>query len=541
MFKIRFYQVSLLVIILATFLLSACTADKGNHPQAQHLNYCLINDSLTVDTGKFSQAADFQVVNSLFEGLIRMKPDGTYEKAMAESWQVEDNGTRYIFKLRNTQWSNEERVTAYDFAYAWKRLLNPNNKSMYAYMLFDVKNAEAYYRSENGSYGGKKIEENDVAIKALDEETLEVILNKGNATFIKKLNHPALYPLPKKAIENNNELLENIKDIPKNGPYLVNSYEAGVKLELKKNDKYWDQENVKLESMTWFITDSAEAGWKMYEKNEVDVLVNVPQSIIEKEKGIKYSPLLANYYYKINTARTLLDKKEVRQALSMALNRKTLVDNILRGGQTPAEGIVPFGSIEKASGKDFREIGGNLLPDNDIKKAKELLAQVNFGKDQEQMSLELLISDQEAHLFVAEELKKEWQENLGISLKIVPLKWEELITRTQKRDYDLALMGWHADFADPLTFMEFFVRGNANNDTGWSNEEFDKNIELATTNNEEQVRMQALHEAEKILLEEMPLLPVFDYTRDYVAKDYVKGLFLPPVGPEAELKWVYIE
>lgn len=540
MFIKRYHTLLILVILVAVFLLSACTGKRGSHPQSQHLKYCLINDSVTVDTAMFSKSEDFQLINALFEGLIRMKPDGTYENAMAESWQIEDNGTRYIFKLRKALWSNDDKVTAYDFEYAWKRLLNPNNDSLYAYMLFDIKNAEDYYRSENRSYG-KNIEESDVAVRALDEGTLEVRLNQANSSFIKKLVHPALYPLPKAAVHNNNEVLANIKDIPKNGPYLVSDFEIGSKLELKKNDKYWDYNNVKLESMTWYITESADDGWKMYEKNEVDVLAHVPQNIIVQEKSVDYRPLLANYYYKINTTRVLLDKKEVRQALSYALDRKKLIEKVLQGGQIPPEGIVPFGIFDKTAEKDFRKEGGNLVPNNNIKKAKDLLTLAGLPEDREQMSLELLISDQEAHLFVAEELKKEWQKNLGIDIKIISLKREELIERTQQRDYDLALMGWTADFADPITFLKFFVRGNANNDTGWSNEEFDKNIELATINNEEKVRMKALHEAEKILLEDMPILPVFDYTRAYVAKDYVKGLFLPPVGVETELKWAYIE
>ncbi|MCR4440840.1 MAG: peptide ABC transporter substrate-binding protein [Peptococcaceae bacterium] len=525
--------------LLTVFILPGCRGWQVT--PRQHLNYDLFSEPASLDPALVSDSAGRQLVNAVFEGLVRIRPDGLYEKAMATGW-IQENGTRYVFTIRQAQWSNGEMVTARDFEYAWKRVLDPKTKSPYAFLLYEIKNAEGYNRSEDSDYRGEKKGAGEVGIRALDDRRLEVELGQPNPVFYKKLIHPVFFPVPT-GLKNQDVELFRDKKVVGNGPFLISKYEAGKKYELIKNDKYWDRENVSLQSMTWFTgTAGVKDRWQAFQKGQYDLTLNVPQDEIArglKEGYMLTSPVFASFYCQLNTSKGPLKDIRTRQALSYALNRVEMVDTVLQGGQKPARGIVPPGMTTGQPGSDFRAEGGVLVPDNDLNEAKRLLAEAGFPEGKGFPELEMLVEDEGSHLYLAAYLKSEWKKQLGIEVKIIPLQWEQRTLRAWARQYDLILTGWPADYADAAAFLEKYVFRSGNNDTGWTSREFDEQMKMAA-GSEEKERLVYLHRAEDILMAGLPVLPLYDFTRAYAVKPKVKGLCLPPAGPEADFKWVSV-
>ncbi len=540
---LRIMNILLLIIIaLIPGCVSAPPTTSG--PLVQHLNHALNTTPAVLDPGKLADKSEIQLANAIFEGLVRLKPDGTYENAMAKSWITENNQTRYTFKLRESTWANGEKVTAYDFEFAWKRALNPDNTGRYVYMLYTIKNAEGYQRSLDNEYRGKKYLHQDVGVHAVDENTLVVELSKPDPAFISKLIYPIFFPLPQKSYEANPEGFFEAQNIQGNGPFQILQYETNIKYELVKNEKYWDKENVKLASMTWFLAGADPiTTWQMYKNNRLDLTLMIPQAELVlglKNKSILTSPLLANYVYHFNTTKKPFDDVRVRKALSYALDRQGLVDKVLQGAQQPAAGLIPAGVSEQESDGDFRQTGGRLVPDNNTDEARKLLSEAGYPDGKGFPVLEILVGDQPEHYYLAQALQDEWQKKLGIEVVIKQEEWQKRLDRMQKRDYDLGLAGGIADFADAAVFLEKYSLRSPYNNTGWGSAEYDKYLKMAVESNQSE-RSTTLHDAEKLLINELPILPIYDYTRSYAVKSSLKGVYLPPVGTEAEFKWAYLE
>lgn len=536
----------IIAVLLSLQFLTACTSPPQNEegPLVQHLNTSIKSEVTSLDPAKISNPDELLLANAVFEGLVRLKADGTYEGAMADRWEIEEEGNKYIFHIREEAlWSNGEKVTAHDFEYAWKRVLAPGQDSLYAFMLYDIKNSEGYNRSEENGFNKSKIDKDQVGIKAEDEATLVVELNKPNPAFIKKLVHPVFLPVPHQRAESSQSLDYDVNEIMGNGPFLIKSYETGMQIVLEKNRKYWDENTVKLEGMTWFITANPQEDWQQFNAGQLHLSLNIPQDILSqgnKDESISFSPLLGNYYYHINITQEPLDDIGVRKALSLSLDRGLLVTQKLQGGQKPAGGLVPAGMSDFEPGSDFRTLGGNMLVEN-IEEAQNLLAEAGYPQGKDFPQLKILVNGQESHQYFADLLKEQWKNNLGIEVSVETVPWNEMTEKTRERKFDIALQGWYADYADPLAFLERYVFGKGSNDVGWRNPSFDALIASARNTSEERERMDALHRAEKLLLNEMPVIPVFEYTRAYLAHGRLKGLFLRPIGAPADFKWAYFE
>jgi len=539
--SLKILQLLLLVLTLAGC--SPQSAPPTDGQLVQHLNYGLAAHPAQLDPGKVADDSGLALVNAIFEGLVRLKPDGTYDNAMAASWEVTNKGARYIFTLRESNWANGLRVTAHDFEYAWKRALNPDNKGAYVHMLYTVKNAEGYHNSLNEQYRLKKYSVNEVGIRAENENTLVVDLVQPDPAFIKKLIYPVFSPLPQSLCEADPAEYFQARNIVGNGPFVIMQYETGIKYELCKNEAYWDKDNVRLASMTWFlIGGDVKSGWQMYKNNRLDLFEPVLQSELAEgllKKSVRVTPVLANYIYQINTIKKPFDDIRVRRALSCALDRQTLIDKVLRGAQLPSEGLVPTGIAEQTGG-DFRQNGGRLLPDNDTAEANRLLSEAGYPGGQGFPVLEILTGEEPEHYYLAEALCEEWQEKLGIEAVVVQAGWQERFDIMQKGSYDLGLSGFVANIADAAEFLEKCRARSIYNHTGWKNGEYERLLKDAAAAGESE-RSMALHAAEELLMAELPVLPVYDYTRAYAARGGLSGVFLPPAGPKIEFKWAYRE
>lgn len=525
---------SIIPLLVIAMLISLISPGCGVQDRIQHLTYDLHYEPDSFDPAKTANQSGKELANALFEGLVRLKPDGTYEKAMAVDWTVENEGKKYTFRLRDASWANGNKITAHDFVFAWQRALSPASPSPYAYLLYGIKNAEGYNRSEDEEYYGDTASLAEVAIKALDEHTLDVELEEPDYAFYKRLAHPVFFPLPQSLIGEKGEEFFTAGNIVGNGPYLLASHEPGSKYLLRKNNSYWDKDSVALESMAWLVEGEERDNWQLFQRGDIDLSLYVPQEQMAdglKKGQVLTSPLLANCYLQVNTTEKPLRDKSVRMALSSALDREKMVNEVLEGGQKPALGLIPHG------------LAGNEnspVVDNDSEKARRLLAEAGYPSRQDFPAIDLLIEETEAHLYLAEFIRMEWQEKLGISVNIVPLPWEEKVKAIQARKYDVALQGWSVEYNETGSFLDRFVFRLGRNETGWFDTGFDEQMGKAKTAADEKTRLESLRLAEKILLTDLPVIPLFDFTRTYAIASKVKGVYLPAAGAATEFKWAYI-
>lgn len=531
-------KVYLIMLILSLLVLAGCEAKKEvrKNPDIQQLNVALQNIQ-SLDPAKLISAADYTLSGAIFEGLVRVNPDGTIVKALAEDWRVENNGSMYTFYLRDAWWSDGTKITAYDFEYAWERALEPDTKGLYSYLLYDIKNAENYNRSEDPQYQGKKVMVDLVAIKALNDKILVVELKEANTAFLKKLAHPVFYPLPSMEKAKSTEEFFKNENIVSNGPFNITVFSNDT-LVLKRNEKYWDHDSIRLDSIkALFITE--EKAWELFNNGDLDLIFSIPQKEIKKglsEGKVKTAALFSSYYYDFNTVKKPLDDKRIRQALSYAVDRKYLVESVLQGGQIAARGILP-GSKSDMTQDDSNTGVTSFNPEI----AKRLLAEGGYANAEGFPDLEVLIREGKGHEYAASALKEQWEKNLGIKVSITSVKWEDMTRRLKDRDYDVALQGLSAEYADYLAFFDRFALGSGNNYTGWSSIKLNEMINRLKLDIEDSVRKEIFLEAENIILEDLPVLPIYDYTRAYAMKLWVKGLHFPPAGLPVDFKQTYLE
>ncbi|AOT70852.1 peptide ABC transporter substrate-binding protein [Geosporobacter ferrireducens] len=460
------------------------------------------------------------VINNLYEGLMR-EVKGKLEPAAAESYEVSKDGMRYTFKLRNTNWSDGKPVTAGDFEYAWKRLLDPQTTAEMAFMLYGVKGAEDY----NQSLGTAE----QVGIKAVDDRTLEVVLKEPMPQFLSILSLPMLMPVRKDGVEKSEEgwSIDPQKAVS-NGPFVLEAYDSAGKALLKKNAEYWKAGDVKLDKIHVLFVPDEDAALTAYYSGEVDILNSIPVSEISRlqaeEPNFYNFPQVGTAYYVFNTSKAPLDNKLVRKALSLAVNRKVLIDQYIQGGQIPATGFTPPGLVDM-EGREFHKTAGNYgIDPNDarIEEAKKLLAEAGYAEGKDFPEVELLYNTSEANKLIAETIQEMWQKNLGIKVKLISQEWVVFMDQRSQGNFHIARAGWMGDYADPVAMLELWTSSSALNDGKWKSPEFDKLIEdskLAVG----QKRFDLLYKAQDIMMEEMIVMPLYYYTDPMMVRDYVKG------------------
>lgn len=467
------------------------------------------------------------VLDHTFEGLMKRSKEGLIVEGIAEKYTLADDKVTYTFTLRDAKWSNGDKVTAQDFEFAWKRVLDPNLKAEYAYQMFYLKNGAKY------NSGEAKIE--DVGVKAIDEKTLQVVLESPTAYFLEMAAFYTYYPVNKKVVEANADWAKDPKNYVSNGPFKLTDWVHNASITLAKNDNYYDAANVKLDGIEFAILEDATTAWQKYEGGEFDFLTPIPGSVVGQLKTSASKELvigtdLATYYYNFNSKRAPFDNAKVRRGLSMAIDRKTIVEKITQGGQTPAEGVVPFGMFDENS-KEYRAEVGNLIK-YDLTEAKKIFEEglKEAGMTIEQFNakgFKLLYNTSETHKKIAEAVQNMWKVNLGVEIGLENVEFQVKLDREKAGDYDISRAGWIGDYADPMTFIDLWETKSSFNDAKFSNAEYDKLVAESKATVDQKVRMENMRKAEKILMEAMPIAPIYFYTQPYVQKPYVTGIFKP--------------
>jgi oligopeptide transport system substrate-binding protein len=483
----------------------------------------------------------------MLEGLARMQEGGVIEEGsgLAESWDISEDGLVYTFKLRDALWSDGTAITAEDFVYSWKRALKPETASKAAYLLYPIKGGEAYSKGEGS--------ESDVAVEAVDEKTLKVTLERPTPYFLSLTAYTAYMPVKKEFYESHKENFANgVDSMICSGPFVIKTWDQEQRIILEKNENYWDKENVNIDRIEYDMIVDLNTPINLYETNELD-LIGVPTEYLAKYRTSSEFlnlPRASSWYFEFNCDNEFFSNLKIRKAFSMAVNRTVFVDTILANGSIVAGGLVPSAmpGLESKEG-DFRSQSGQYMEDQGtmgdaaIEEANRLLDEglKEVGKTRKELadSVYYLSEDGDHSKKLAQVFQQMWKQNLGIELPIESVTFKLKLDKEQKGDFAIALAGWNADYNDPMTYLDLWISDSAQNKARWSNEEYDLLIEKATNTTGDE-RMQAMIDAEKILMEEMPVAPIYYKASNIVQRDYLKNVLKFPVGITYEYKWADI-
>ena len=531
--RLRQYLAVFAVLILACTLLTGCFTGKSG---PKYLRYSVGTEPETLDPRKSTGIPESTVEAQLFEGLTTLDAKNSPVPAMAEKWEISPDGLKYKFHLRpGVKWSNGDPVTAYDFEYAWKTTLSPELGSKYSYQLFYVKNGEAYNQGLTTA--------DNVGVKALDDKTLEVALEKPTAYFLSLTAFHSLYPVPRRIVEANPKWAADPKTLVGNGPFKITAWVHNSRIELAKNEHYWDTAKVKMSRLDFLLTESGSTEVAMFDNNQIDMGENAPPSEyprLQKQGNLKISPYLGTYFFSFNVTKAPLDNVKVRQALSLALDRQAIITNVTKGEQKPALAWVPPGLADAGPTNDFRQLGGDFLRDRDIETAKKLLAEAGYPEGKGLPPIDLIYNTNDVHKAIAEATQEMWRKNLGINVTLTNQEWKVFINTRSKGDYQIARHGWIGDYADPMTFIDMFDSASGNNDCHYKNPRYDNLVRLAKSTINQEIRMKAMHEAEKLLMEDAIIAPLYFYTRVTMVKPNVKGYSRSVLG-HVYFKEAYLE
>ena len=564
-----------------------------------------------------SGVLESNVIRSLFEGLVEAHPskDGVALPGVATKWYPvnEEQPDEWVFELRkDARWSDGKPLTAQDFLFSFRRLLTPALASDYSFMLYYIRDAEPYHKSQRsyllsrndanfskewwdslkeidfgpnekaaeGSFNfigldklsasqlenlllkpdlfqwpesvsleirRKLIKKNldfeksnreklgkdqlkdlwpliDFGASAPDDHTLRVELNSPIPFLPEITKHYTWYPVPRHIVLKHGKIGDRFTDWTKpdnlvcNGAFVLKSWKFNDHIEVTRNPLYWDKENVGINGVRFLPITNLYTEDRMYYDGQMHVTYTIASELIEHSREnypehVRSELYLGTYFIRTNVSNKPFTDPRVRLAFSLSLNQKSLIDNVLKGGQKPAAGLVPpFGDYPASDVVAF-----------DPELARKLLAEAGYPGGKGLPDMEFLTTDKESSKMTAEALQAMWKEHLGATIKIKQMEWTSYITAMFDKDYDLAAGGWIGDYMDPLTFLDMWMKDGGNNRTGWHNEEFEDILGKAAQTGDPSKRYALLAQAEALFLRERPILPVYWYTRNYLLHPDVKG------------------
>lgn len=519
------------ILVLSVALISACQqptkleSHKKMSTQVEQIlnlnNHGSIS-SLHPHTGIDLQCRIFQ--KALFEGLTRISSQGEPELAAAQKIEVSDCRTKYTFVIRPSKWTNGESVTAYNFEKAWKLALSPDSNCLRSDLFYPIKNAEKAKKGE--------VSLDRVGILAKDAQTLIVELEHPTPYFLDLVANPIFSPLYDRS------------EMPSqfNGPFKLAYLELGNRMVLTKNNLYWDALQVQLEKINVSFVPDANTALILYEKGAIDWVghpfTSLPLDaieVLESHPDFHAYPISAVYWICLNTKRFPLNSTKIRQALSIALNRQELSRHVLLG-ETPSKSMLP---ANFALNNDEE-----LYQDQAIDKAKELFHQ---GLAELHLSIEefpALIyshSDIPGQKKLAEAIQRCWSDTFGIQVLLQNSEWNVFFAKLGERDFQIGGCIWFSVYSDPSYNLEFFKHKNHRyNSPQWENSHYQKLLELADQEVDPSIRNEHLKQAEKLILDEMPIIPLYVFNTKYLKSQKIQGIYVSGLG-QVDFKYAYID
>jgi oligopeptide transport system substrate-binding protein len=499
MIKLLFKKILLLTFFSLFFNFSFNT-------KANTITVALLDDPISLDPQYVSGMWEYRLLINMFEGLVTIDNKGNIAPGVAESWTISKDGKTYTFKLRKSNWSDGTPVTAKNFEFAIKRILNPQTAAPYSSLLYDIKGAE-YFNSGKGK-------ESDVMVKAIDDNTLQIELKEPTAFFMEILSHPSLYPLPMHIVNKHGKDWVKQDNIVFNGAYKIIKYIPKSSIEAVRNTKYYNNKETKIEKILFLTTSDSNSILEAFRAGQVDFSYDFPSQRIDwvkqnlAEQAHIY-PISALFYLSLNIredSKSPFKDIRVRRALALAIDREFLVEKVLKTGSVPSYAYVPKG-LYKNTGKSPELDFVNLTKEQRLEEAKRLLAEAGYGP-KKPLKFEFAYNSNDENKLIAVALAS--------MLKPLNIEFNQTVAESnvhygnlQVGKFELGRARWIADYQDPFTFLYLFQKGVSYNYAGYNNPEYDKLLEKAKSVINFKERFTIYKQAETIILKDIPTIPLF--------------------------------
>lgn len=479
----------------------------------------------SLDPHKVESDVENNIISDLFEGLVSVSPAGEIQPRLAEKWENKDN-TIWTFHLRpGVTWSDGTAITAQDIVWSWQRLVSPITASPYASYVGNMHIVNGAEIAE-----GKKAPET-LGVKALDDATLEVTLTQPNAAFLAMLAHPALVPLDKVLISRYGEKWTKPEHMVTSGPYKLSQWVVNERIVAERNPRYWDNAHTVINKVTYLPISSETADINRYKAGEIDIVYTVPINQfaqLKKTMGdqLNVSPQLATYYYQFNTTRPPFNDPRVRRALNMTLDKDIIAEKVMGQGQRPAWLISQpdIGGV-KLQNPEY----ASWLRDKRIAEAKKLLSEAGYN-EAHPLVFNLLYNTSESHQRIAIAASSMWKKNLGVEAKLQNQEWKTMLDAMHTHNFDVVRYAWIADYDDAATFLNNFRTGDSENTSQYSNPAYDEALHNAAKASDTTARGKFYQQAEDLLGQDVPAIPVYHYVRTHLVKPWVGGFTPDKLG-----------
>ena len=491
---------------------------------AQELTFVLNNEPDSLDPSYTNNSFASPFLANLFEGLVTYDENGELAPGNAESWESNEDMTVWTFHLRDgLKWSDGTPLTAEDYVYSALHVMTPTTTSQYVNMMTDyIVNGQEYY---DGAVSAE-----EVGVKALDENTVEYTLKQPTPFFADVTSMWVYSPVQEATVEANGDKWSTAADTyVSNGPFKVSEINMGESVVLAKNENYWDAENVTLEKLTFrYILDQSTA-LTAYENGEVDGVRNIPAGDIARLKaegaGTNTINVYGTVYYNFNCEKEPYNNPLVRKALNLAIDREAIINNVAQLDAQPAYSILAPGYM--VDGKDILEGRSTfeMSPNADVEAAQAALAEAGYPNGEGFPTVQLSFYSDDTVKKVAEAIQEMWETNLGINVEVTSADWAVFYSGVQNGDYEVAAMGWSADYVNPISFLPLLVTGDVTNTSFYSNPEYDALVEQIKVERDPAAFAQLVKEADELVSSDYPVLPLYYKADTYLLKDYVSGVY----------------
>lgn len=533
----------LTAFLLAVLLVSLGGCAKREKPvdsglRDQVLHFGNGTEPQDLDPQTITGVPEHKIMMALFEGIVTEDPVTLDpEPGIAESWTISGDGLVYTFRIREAaRWSNGDPITAPGIVASFKRMLTPSLASEYAYMMHHVVGAQEFNE-------GKLRDFSKTGFTAPDDRTFVMTLKHRVPFLLKAMaSHYAWWPVhvPTIAKFGGLERKGSRWTLPGNlvgsGPFVLKEWLPNQKIVVVKSPTYWDRDRVRLNEIDFYAMDNIDVEERMFRTGQLHITNEIPNSKIDSYRRdnpgvLSIEPYLGAYFYRFNTSKPPFDDPRVRRAFALAIDRDAIVTNVTRGGQKPSYSVVPPGILGYVS--DSRLAGT-------LEDARRLLAEAGYPGGKGFPHVELLYNTSENHRAIAEAIQQMWKQNLGVDVGLTNQEWKVYLDSQDNLAYDISRSGWIADYVDPHVFLDMWKTRGGNNDTGWSNARYDELLEQSLDAADTAGRYDIYRQMEGILVDELPILPIYFYTRVNLQDPMVKG-YHSTILDNHPWKHVYLE
>jgi oligopeptide transport system substrate-binding protein len=485
-----------------------------------------------------SGSPEVNIARALFEGLVTLNPYTLDpEPGVAQSWTISDDGRVYTFHINpKARWSNGDPITSEDFVWSWQRALDPKLGNVGAERMYPVKNAEPFAK-------GEITDPTKLGVRALDPLTLEFTLNEPTPFFLHLMRDYAAFPVHRETIERFGKQSDRytdwtrVENIVSNGPFKLKEWKLNRRITVEKNEAYWNADKVSLSAVVYHPIDNIVTEERMFRAKQLHYTEDIPLGKLDVYKAmapspLKQAPYLGTYYYMFNTHKPPTDDARVRRALAMAVDRETLAATVLQNIMIPSYSFTPEGIPGYQPPKLFSY---------DPEGARKLMAEAGYPNGANWPGVEITYNTRESHHKVAVAIQQMWKKALNIDVTIVNMEWKVYLDTLHEMQYEVARAAWIGGYLDPATFLGILIADGGNNRTGFANARYDELVfQQAPKARSMTERLTVFHEAETVLLQEMPIAPLFSYTSKHLIQSSVKGL-PPNVLDTINLRYVSLE